>query len=268
MAFQGPVLSFQLPQIPRFFDMLKPREQFDMKEKKRELLESISNTNNGKSATSGEQRSILSLVRKIETSAPPPATLFTDAAQIRLLQGVWFLKYTSPSSIDNDDGDDGDGNGNGDGTVESEADEWTATVAEDARIETRQIRSKGSVSAAGITVDVSDRDTRQILDFGTDGPTIRNEVELDFATVVVGGGLTPSERVYNRAVASFTECKFLFTSGFVLDLSFLFAILSIARGTTDAGWLETTYVDEDLRIGRGNKGTMFILTRDRDAVAN
>lgn len=249
--------------MPRFFDILKPqqRDQFDMEEKKRELLESISNTNNGKTATTTQQRSVLSLVRQIETKDPPPTTLFTDAAQIRLLQGVWFLKYTSPSSIDDDDADAGDG----DATA---ADEWTPSIAEDPRIETGQIRSRGSVSAAGITVDVSDRDTRQILDFEGGRSTIRNEVELDFATVVVGGGLNPSDLVYNRAVASFTECKFKFNTGFVLDLSFLFTILSILRGTPEAGWLETTYVDEDLRIGRGNKGTMFILTRDRDAVAN
>ncbi len=28
-----------------------------------------------------------------------------------------------------------------------------------------------------------------------------------------------------------------------------------------AGWLETTYLDEDLRIGRGNNDSLFVLTR-------
>jgi hypothetical protein len=27
------------------------------------------------------------------------------------------------------------------------------------------------------------------------------------------------------------------------------------------GWLETTYLDEDLRIGRGNEGSVFVLTK-------
>lgn len=28
------------------------------------------------------------------------------------------------------------------------------------------------------------------------------------------------------------------------------------------GWLEVTYLDEDLRIGRGNQGSLFVLTKD------
>lgn len=28
------------------------------------------------------------------------------------------------------------------------------------------------------------------------------------------------------------------------------------------GWLEITYLDEDLRIGRGNEGSVFVLTKD------
>ena len=39
------------------------------------------------------------------------------------------------------------------------------------------------------------------------------------------------------------------------------------RNSRENGWLETTYVDEQWRIGRGNKGTLFILTRDPDGAA-
>ena len=28
------------------------------------------------------------------------------------------------------------------------------------------------------------------------------------------------------------------------------------------GWLEITYLDEDMRIGRGNEGSVFVLTKD------
>ncbi|HAX76849.1 MAG TPA: fibrillin, partial [Cyanobacteria bacterium UBA11372] len=27
------------------------------------------------------------------------------------------------------------------------------------------------------------------------------------------------------------------------------------------GWLDITYLDEDLRIGRGNEGSVFVLTK-------
>lgn len=30
-----------------------------------------------------------------------------------------------------------------------------------------------------------------------------------------------------------------------------------------SGWLEITYLDEDLRVGRGNEGNVFVLSKDR-----
>lgn len=40
----------------------------------------------------------------------------------------------------------------------------------------------------------------------------------------------------------------------------------LATGTTDldmqsAGWVDTTYLDEDFRIGRGDKGSVFVTAR-------
>ena len=29
------------------------------------------------------------------------------------------------------------------------------------------------------------------------------------------------------------------------------------------GWLDITYLDEDLRIGRGNEGSVFVLSREK-----
>jgi hypothetical protein len=120
------------------------------------------------------------------------------------LDGLWILKYTSPSSVPDDGNEDEDGNN---GTTDVTKDEWKHTVPEDKRIETKQIQSKGSVSAAGITVDVGDRDTLQIFSLGgeeeDEGPTLMNEVDLGWGKVVVGG-LRPSDVVYNR------RCSFCF----------------------------------------------------------
>ena len=33
-----------------------------------------------------------------------------------------------------------------------------------------------------------------------------------------------------------------------------------------AGWLDITYLDEDMRIGRGNEGNVFVLARERTAL--
>ena len=76
-----------------------------------------------------------------------------------------------------------------------------------------------------------------------------------------------SDTLANRAIVSFDTCKITLKNGFVISLGFVFSIFAALKGgIKDNGWLETTYLDGDMRIGRGNKGTLFILTRDRAAV--
>jgi phosphoribosylformimino-5-aminoimidazole carboxamide ribonucleotide (ProFAR) isomerase len=41
----------------------------------------------------------------------------------------------------------------------------------------------------------------------------------------------------------------------------LLAIDAQIKRTDQKGWLETTYIDQDLRIGRGNEGNVFVLRR-------
>ena len=132
------------------------------------------------------------------------------------------------------------------------------------KITTQQSGYKGSVNAAGIKVDTSNRVVQQILDVAN--MVVTNKIDLDFGTVCVGGPFRASDKVANRAVVSFKQCDITLKSGFVLKLGFLFSILALFRGTEESGWLETTYVDSTMRIGRGNKGTMFVLTRSSDDV--
>lgn len=132
-------------------------------------------------------------------------------------------------------------------------------------IETKQFKSQGTVSAAGIPVDTSNRIVTQIFDVGQS--TVYNQVELDFQCQGrAGGTYRQSPNVPNRAIVSFEEASITLSNGFVISLGWVFTVVSILRKSRDNGWLETTYLDTDLRIGRGNKGTMFILTREQDAV--
>jgi len=55
----------------------------------RELLESISFTNNGKSATPETQLKVLDIVRSLEVSKPPSPNLLSDAKEAKALDGVW-----------------------------------------------------------------------------------------------------------------------------------------------------------------------------------
>lgn len=96
-------------------------------------------------------------------------------------------------------------------------------------------------------------------------------MELDFGKVMVGGSIRPSETVSNRVIVAF-EYGFISLDKLVgglkvkVDLGNVFRLIGFFRGTMDSGWLETTFLTEGVRIGRGNKGTMFVLTRNREDV--
>ena len=96
---------------------------------------------------------------------------------------------------------------------------------------------------------------------------VSNEIQLNESTLLrIGGTFRVSENVPTRALVSFTDVDVTFNKSFVLKFGFLFSILAVIRGNPDNGWLENTYLDDDIRIGRGNKGSMFVLTRDYNAV--
>lgn len=133
------------------------------------------------------------------------------------------------------------------------------------KIDTRKANIQGSVRAGSLNVDTSNRLTTQTI--SVQGQSIENNVEQDFGKVTVGGSFRVSDTVKTRAVVAFDRADIALKSGVVLRLGFLFSIIAAFRGgIKDNGWLETTYLDDEIRIGRGNKGSLFILTRKNDAV--
>lgn len=258
----GAFQSFNLPkmQLPQIF---QPRTGTNTNtrtpsrpQQESIILETISNTQNGKSATIPQQREILNLVSALETKYPsPPLKEILSSGKIG---GTWFLQFTSPSEIKDDDSESELESGSG-----SEASTWKVENAEE-NITTQKYNAKGSVSAAGINVDVSKKPPKQIFDLSQNA--VFNEVTLDNAFVRVGGPFRLSDKNERRALVAFKECKINLKIGIKLDLGFLFDVRAFLRGTDESGWLETTYLSDKMRIGRGNKGSMFILTRDEDAV--
>jgi len=221
-------------------------------QQKNELLEAVSYTSKGKTASPEQQERVLKLVRRLETDFPPSPELLLNPKEAQVLDGTWYLQYTSPSTV---------------GDVEESSDAWKPVAANegDSNIETRQFEARGTVSAAGITVDTSNRPVKQIID--VEESRVLNDVALDWGRAQAGGKFRPSPNVPNRALVSFDTAKIdVDNIGLSLDLGFIFPLLSKLRGSKENGWLETTFVDKDLRIGRGNKGTMFVLTRDPEAV--
>jgi hypothetical protein len=102
--------------------------------------------------------------------------------------------------------------------------------------------------------------------FDVEKGTVVNEVQLDYGVGRAGGAFRQSPNVPNRALVSFDNASITFNNGFVVSFGWVFSILRKLRNSQESGWLETTFLDADMRIGRGNKGTMFVLTRDPEAV--
>jgi hypothetical protein len=165
--------------------------------------------------------------------------LTTEAA---LIDGPWYLQYTSPSDI-------------GDPDAYEFPDAWKPLNAKegDAQIETRQFNAQGSVSAAGLPVSTANRVVVQRID--TTNARVTNEISLDWADVVVGGAFRASSTVPTRAVVAFDTANITpkaFGSALSLKLGWLFGIIAATRGgQRDNGWLETTFIDDEMRIGRG-----------------
>eukprot|EP00531_Pseudo-nitzschia_arenysensis_P002873 CAMPEP_0116143602 /NCGR_PEP_ID=MMETSP0329-20121206/15541_1 /TAXON_ID=697910 /ORGANISM="Pseudo-nitzschia arenysensis, Strain B593" /LENGTH=297 /DNA_ID=CAMNT_0003638939 /DNA_START=51 /DNA_END=944 /DNA_ORIENTATION=+ len=220
-----------------------------------ELLETISNTENGKEAELSTQIKVLGLIDYLETNAPVSRTLLTDPNEYEAIDGRWFLQYTQPSEPEGVD-------------LENDIEPWTpaeSTLSTTNRLDTRRANNEGSVSFLGVVkVDTSSKLTTQTI--GVEERSFANAVKQDFGTIEVKGTFE-FDSVPNRIVAAFDTGTLTLNNGFILDFSFLFAARAILKGGLKAGgWLETTYIDDDIRIGRGNRGSLFVLTRNQDTV--
>ena len=237
--------------------------------KKQLLLEAISNTDNGKSATSEQQKRVLELVQTLESLAPSSTqSILTNPKEATKIDGVWYLQYTSPSTMEEQDD-----------VVDQFPNAWKPINGKEgiSRIDTQQVRNaKGSIQATGITVDTSNRMVQQIFNIET--ARVQNKIDLNWGRVEVEGNFRPSTTVPNRAIVGFDRANiFVKTPSFgndknnskntlLVDLSWIFnKVLPLFKGgSRDNGWVETTFIDEEIRIGRGNKGTLFVITRSQN----
>lgn len=189
--------------------------------------------------------------RTLETTAPAPDTILTTDAD--RIDGTWYLQYTSPSQVGDDD---------------AFPDAWKPVNAQEgeAKIETRAFKAgQGAVSAQGIKVETANRVVKQSID--TKALRVKNEITLDWGDIIVAGSFRQSSSVPYRAVVAFDQADIFVASKLKISLGWIFSLIAATKGgVRDNGWLETTFIDEDIRIGRGNKGTMFVLTRDPKAV--
>ncbi|HEY9807239.1 MAG TPA: PAP/fibrillin family protein [Candidatus Obscuribacterales bacterium] len=193
---------------------------------KAELLEAIAGKNRGLLATERDQLAILAAIAQLEDRNPTPHP--TEASD--LLDGNWRLLYTTSRGLLNID----------QFPLLKLGQIYQLIRAREGRIyNLAEVHGlpflEGLVSVAARFEAVSER-----------------RVEVKFERAVLGlqrliGYQWPSQFVQRLETGE----KFL-----AIDFS-------IAR-REQQGWLDVTYLDADLRIGRGNEGSVFVLTKVRE----
>ena len=127
-------------------------------------------------------------------------------------------------------------------------------------------QTKDNVNALGIKFPTTDKCTTQIIDITNlrvSNKIISNSGFLK--TVEVGGKIEIDTVIPNRAIVEFDSARL----GRV-KIGFVFKLLSKLRGrkkTAEKSWIDTTFVDDDIRIARGNKGSIFLLSK-RNPIAD
>ncbi|GMH60852.1 hypothetical protein TrLO_g13632 [Triparma laevis f. longispina] len=119
----------------------------------------------------------------------------------------------------------------------------------------------GDVSAAGLTFPTTGQITTQEID--VDNLRISNKITSSgiFSKVEVGGSISLPPSNPTRAIVTFDNSLL----NEFINISLLFKLISFLKKLNilknDDQWVDTTYLDSTARVARGNKGSIFLLTK-------
>lgn len=191
--------------------------------KKAKLLEAIAGKNRGLLATATDKQAILAAITQLEDHNPTPQPL--EASD--LLDGNWRLLYTTSRGLLNIDGF----------PFLKLGQIYQYIRAKEARVyNIAEVYGfpylEGCVSVAARFTPLSECRIQVIFERSISGlqRLINYQSPEQFIREIEGGN------------------KFL-----ALDFNI--------ESSDQQGWLDITYLDEDLRIGRGNEGSLFVLTK-------
>jgi hypothetical protein len=194
---------------------------------KAQLLAEIASKDRGILATTTEKQAILATVTALESRNPHPRPLTTA---IDLLAGDWRLLYTSSQSLLG---------------IDKFPLVKLGTIYQCIRPKTSAVYNIAEVSSVipGLNGIVS------IVAKFT--PTTESRVNVEFNRSVIGLQKLINYSTPERLITAIENGQ-----------KFTAIDLPINRKADRApAWLEVTYLDESMRISRGNEGSIFILTK-------
>ena len=191
---------------------------------KSELLEIIAGKNRGLLATASDKQAILSAIAQLEDYNPTPRPV--EAAE--LLNGDWRLLYTTSRALLNLDGFP---------LLK------LGQIYQSIRVEQSKIYNIAELYGLPYLEGI-------VSVAAKFEPTSERRVQVKFERSILG---LRSLIGYESPVKFINEIE----SGKKFT-----AIDFGIEAREQQGWLDVTYLDSDLRIGRGNEGSVFVLTKE------
>ncbi len=189
---------------------------------KSELLNAIAGTNRGLSATDSQKQAILATIAQLEDRNPTPRPV--EAAT--LLEGDWRLLYTTSRGI----------LGINQFPLINLGQVYQCIRVKQAKL--YNIAEVAGLPLAEGIVSVSARFE----------PVSERRVDVSFERSILG---------LQRFIGYQSPSAFIQQ----IEAGQKFAAIDFTINRDQSGWLDITYLDENLRVGRGNEGSVFVLTK-------
>ncbi|MEG4840571.1 PAP/fibrillin family protein [Microcoleus sp. B9-D4] len=192
--------------------------------RKSALLEIIAGKNRGLLATASDKQAILSAIAQLEDYNPTSRPV--EAGE--LLNGDWRLLYTTSRELLN---------------LDSFPLVKLGQIYQSIRVKESKIYNIGELYGLPYLEGIVSVAARF-------EPTSERRVQVKFERSIVG---------LSRLIGYESPVKFIDE----IESGKKFAAVDFGLDTREQqGWLDITYLDKDLRIGRGNKDSVFVLTKE------
>ncbi|GJP37346.1 hypothetical protein CLOM_g21763 [Closterium sp. NIES-68] len=193
-----------------------------VKELKQQLLRAVGGTQRGKAASPQQRQQILRLIEQLEAANPTPSPM-----QSPLLAGTWALVYIAPTAASSNTLD---------------ASEEGPFLARVKPLALGGVRQKASLQIIHPEEGRAEN-VALFTAWGVDGE-LRIDAECKAPAEESKRGVRSTVRFLSFKLA-------LGPLGFTLPLSLI----------SPTGWIDVTYIDEEVRVTRGDKGSVFLATR-------
>lgn len=186
------------------------------------LIDAIAGTNRGLLATTEQKQAILAAIANLEDFNPTPRPLEAT----HLLDGNWQLIYTTSKALLNID------------TLPL----WKlGTVYQCIRVQTNSVYNIAEVYGIPFLEGL----VSVVAKFS---PVTERRVNVKFQRSIIG---------LQRLIGYTSPGEFISQ----IESEKKFVAIDVPINTDRQGWLDITYIDNDLRIGRGNEGSVFVLRK-------